>query len=524
MGAGSVQSTGPVTTHQQPAAENAPFKPAVAGNPGRLNRDSITSHQPTAYLGAARLYPQLEEKGLDQYSVTQPPEKKVDLRMTSPLASSSLNEGERNQFNMASRLIARIDGERSKEACKPNTRSEESHKLSVKLANEGLSKAKKLLNEAKELNRSVQKEVSAGGQSSLASEQVGKAVQAATDLLVQKQSELQQANADLKELQGELKQQAKLDRRALEAEQKLGQKAAKLHSDVDSIRSGIRPAANSSAQEISRHLSSVESALKKAKSAESSAGRLLASIGSEASRHGLKVETLRSGVTTQRSKASQEVQALKREVNSLKQQKKEVLGRERKLRQEQRADAKNFKGWVRKFEKADQGFEREVAKRTQNSVRAAKQTAHSSPVAPEARAPRARPQPGRVRPARSSAVTLQPLRPENANVKQFVAGVKPSANLSFSAIEQSIPKARTRTDFRQVLADIQASSLSREEKAKLRGYLSSVLLVAMKDPEKFKYLDCEVIEHSMSGFTFDEILSEYPKAVARDRERIDKSL
>ena len=109
-------------------------------------------------------------------------------------------------------------------------------------------------------------------------------------------------------------------------------------------------------------------------------------------------------------------------------------------------------------------------------------------------------------------------------MRAFLKGVKPEKGMSFDALEKSMGSMKGMAAYKQVLANIGASSLSVDEKIKLRSFLSASLLGAMKDPEKFKSFTPEFIEHIMFGGTIEEIKEEFPKAARRDMARVDKKI
>ena len=528
MDAGSVQTGGAVQAGQKPVNEKLSSN-IGAENPGRVNRSSITEHSSPALLRASQLYPTLEGKDLGDFKVAALPADDVKLHMTPPPPTPpELSKAEEIKFGRASRLIGRINTELQKGSYEPQVRSEGAFKVRVSQAKDSKDIAASLLRQAVGLDRDATLSVNlrdsglGGSRLSVAGTQAETAILAAQDLLNQRKEELEQAKAELSSLQKQFKREAKANRKAEEARHKLDNKANVLKTDVDSIRGGIEKASDSSSKAIGQELDSVKAALSKAKSAQSSANKLLGNLQKESGRHGINVEALKAKVQGFRANAGDEIAQLKKEITALKEKKSAAQRQEKKAKQAEKAEQKQFDQAIRKSRQADRDFEKPAKQTT--STKPQSEPASPSQPRKQSVSPSPSPSPKVVRKEsrRSSESELRPLNPDNADVKLYVAKVKPSSKLKFGDIEKSITSARLNADYKQALADIQAARLETSDKQKLRGYLSAAVLNAMKDPAKFQHLTPELIEHAMFGLSHDQILAEYPEAVARNKEYLSK--
>ncbi len=527
MGVGSVQSTGSVNAVQQPGNEKSSVKHSGADNPGRVNRHSITKLPPTTQLKTSQLYPSLESKALSEYGVSPLAASDVKAKMTLPPVPAELSPKENIMFGRASRVIGRINTELRKGGYEPQVRSEETFKVRISQARDSVKVAESMLKQACGLDKDATLSMNmrdsglGAGRLTVAGKQAESAIMAATGLLKQRKEELRQAKSELSSLKSELKQKAKTGRKARAAEEKLETKTNVFKKAVSSIRADIHKATNTSSRAVGKELASVESALKKAKSARSSGNKLLRGMEREAGKHGFNIDSLRTQARQSRETAGSEIVKLKAEVVALKTKKKAAQTQEKKDRRADKSEQKELnqahKKMNREFDKSEARSHTSGSSKQERVKLAATPTPTRKPtVTPSS-------EPVKRGTTASQKTALQPLQPSKANVARYVADIKPSQKLSFSAIDKSMKSVRTVKEYKQVLADINAAKLGLGDKTKLRGFLSAALLGAMKDPVKFQHLTPELIEHTMYGLSKNEIEAEYPKAVAREKQRLTQN-
>ncbi|MRI33104.1 hypothetical protein EOPP23_08920 [Endozoicomonas sp. OPT23] len=523
MGLGSVQSGG-VINHDQKAASERVSISKGADNPGRINRHSITEHQAPSQLKSARLYPALDSKSLSQYGITSqaPSDVKVHLTPAAPVPER-LSQEESIMFGRADRLIGRIETEQRKGGYEPQVRSEGAFEVQVSQARDNLKQAKNLLNQASGLDKSAALNMNlrsaglGGNELSPAGGQAEAAIIAATELVHQRKDELEQAKGELRALKKRLSMEAKANEKSRKSEDKLNRRAGTLKADVGTIRKGIKEAEGKSSKAIGKELASVEAALKKAKSVQSSANKLLGGIQRESGKHGFGADALTAETKKQRAAAGSEVEKLKQEVAVLKTKRKAAQRQEKK---EQREAKVEQKAMDQAYRKANQDFDKPTANKSAPDEK--KETTPPTPTSERvlARGGAVRRKTG-TKPQEKESITA--LQPDRANVAEYVRGITPSKKLGFGDIDRSISSVREIREYKQVLADIRASKLSLSAKQELRGHLSAALLGAMKDPAKFKHMTPKLIEHVMYGYTKDDIAAEYPKAVEREKSYLQKT-
>ena len=116
---------------------------------------------------------------------------------------------------------------------------------------------------------------------------------------------------------------------------------------------------------------------------------------------------------------------------------------------------------------------------------------------------------------------ISPVRTATVNMKQFLAGIKPSKGLSVKQIEDRIWGIKTRDDIKQILADMRAAKLDLATHHRLRSLINAGLCGFMRDDRKFETLDSSFVAHVISmGDNREEAIKEFTKAAAHLKAKL----
>ncbi|WP_062261602.1 hypothetical protein [Endozoicomonas arenosclerae] len=503
--------------------DSAPVTPQKAENPGRLNRDSLTTVDPKVSLNNGSLEPSsLSGSSLSDHDIQVVSPEDVEKKLPSEPSR------EEQLFSKASDIRERVSLAGSRARPRVDRSSKDALASALKDANSSLKEAKKLQSEAHSLAKQGVLEENLldsglGGKRMTTAERHASWAASEADHLVstrkQEVKDLEQAQKDLKT---EKKKAAKADKRAQQALHSLQKDASSLGRSVPKICSKVVAAKDQSSKRLGEELKSLERALKKANALATHGEKLLVKADEKQMKHGIDATSVRTVVQHHVSEAKTEAARLEVEVASLKKKVKSARKSEKESRHAQREIDKSIKQQER-TERQSVGKKSKPSEKT--NVRDETQPKDVKPK-DEEKQPEASQPPVKktkaTKKGRAKPKGLPALDPSKTQMRAFLKGVTPNKGMSARALEKSIDDVRRPNDYRQTLADIGASGLDVNEKLRLRSNLSAAMLGAMRDPEQFKYFDKPFIEHIMFGNSMVEIQKQYPESVKKDIERTEK--
>ncbi|KEQ16405.1 hypothetical protein [Endozoicomonas numazuensis] len=501
--------------------DSAPVTPQKAENPGRLNRDSLTTVDPKVSLNNGSLEPsRLSGSSFSDHDIQVVSPEDVENKLPSEPSR------EEQLFAKASDVRERISLEGSQSKPRVDRSSKESLATALKEANSSLKEAKKLQSEAHSLAKEGVLEENlldaglGGKQMTTAERHASWAARESDQLVSSRKQDVKALELAQKELKTEKKKAEKADKKAHQALERLQKDASSLGRSVSKIRSKVVAAKDQSSKRLGAELKSLERALKKADALATHGQKLLATADAKQMKHGVSVESVRSVVQHHVADAKAESTRLEGEIASLKKKVKSAKRAENEGKKAQKGIDRQLKQQKR--------MEQEAAKRKPEPARNAssKEASQKKEETPSVNSQRtvavAEEDKSKTAELKSRKSRLRKLQPGKTQMRAFLRGITPHKGKSTQALEKAMGDLRKPNDYRQVLADIGASGLDVDEKVRLRSNLSARMLGAMKDPGQFKYFDPEFIEHIMFGNSMVEVQQQYPVSVKKDLERIEK--
>ncbi|WP_252177501.1 hypothetical protein [Endozoicomonas sp. 4G] len=490
--------------------DSAPVTRQEADNPGRLNRQSITTVDPKVRLNNGSLEPsRLSGKSLSEF----------DIQAASPgdvkkLLPSGPSREDQLLFRVSD-VRKRISLERSKVRPSVDKSSKDALTAALKNANKSLKEAKGLQSEAHNLAKQGVLEENllelglGGKRMTRAESEAFSAAQDADQLVNTRKQEVKGLERAQKDLKAEQKKAAKADKKAHQALERLQKETLSLGRSVAKICSKVVKAKDQSSKGLGEELKSLQRALKKANGVASHGEKLLAKADEKQMKHGIDTAPIKTLVTNRISEAKTEAKRLEVEVASLKEKVKSARKSEKAKKQAQKA----IDSTIRQQERAEKQASRKKTRLPEKTQSREKRLNKDETVThiPSDK-------------ASFSPSEPLPLKPGKTQMRAFLKGITPHKGMDTQALEKAMENLSKPNDYRQVLADITASGLNVKEQLRLRSNLSACLLGAMKDPEKFKQFDRGFIEHIMFGDSMVEIQQQYPLSVKKDIERIDKAV
>ncbi|WP_257291282.1 hypothetical protein [Endozoicomonas sp. ONNA1] len=506
--------------------DSAPVIRQEAGNPGRLNCDSIIAVDLRVSLNDGSLEPsRLSGRSLPEFNIQAVLPGDVEKKL--PIQASR----EDRLAAKTNNVQKKISQERSKTRPKVDRSSEDALKVALKDANTSLKEARNLQSEAHSLAKQGVLEENllelglGGKRMTKAENDAFCAARDSDDLVSSRKQDVKDLERAQKDLKAEQKRAAKADKKAHQALDRLQKDLLSLGRSVPKIRSKVVAAKDHSSKRLGEELKSLQRAQKKAKALAAHGKKLLAKADEKQMKHGIDTAPVKDAIKHHISDAETEVKQLEIEVASLKQTVKLARQSEKAYKKQQKEDDRI----LRQQEKAAKKAARKktgLSEKTQSPKELLKKN-EASKVEKPIKEPIIEGQKQEVSRTPSDRASfspseLPPLKSGKTQMRAFLKGITPQKAMTAQALEKAMETLHKPNDYRQVLADIVASGLNVEEQVRLRSGLSACMLGAMRDPEKFKLFNRGFIEHIMFGDSMVEIQQQYPVSVKKDLERIDK--
>lgn len=269
-----------------------------------------------------------------------------------------------------------------------------------------------------------------------------------------------------------------------------------------------------SVRDHNREIRALEGDLSRAKAVSNGAVKLLKSER-KASEQGIELQGFRDQVEDVRSRAGNEVNRLKREIAIMKDSRKSASKREK----HEKAELKKAEKFAERQRKVLEQQKKEVRREALAEKKKAKQQPVQQQVQPErvrtdTLAPRTVVQAKKAAVAGAEGDTARLVRMERKDMKAFLSGVRPQ-KMTVAQLEHAISTMRTPGDYKQVIANISASGLSRDEQVRLRSNVSTALATFVKSEGNVRKIDNRFVAHVMFGNSSaeSELLDNYSKTV-----------
>ena len=358
-------------------------------------------------------------------------------------------------------------------------------------------------------------------------------------------SRTEKASSEARQLVEELKQELTAAKKQLKGFESRTRSTRRIHRTLSTLQKGqaefheVKPGLLTSSKEHSKHIRVLEKQLHHASSVHSGAERLLDNERT-LSQRGLHLEGIRSKAENIRNKASSEIVRLKKEISTLKGSRKSAARREAKEKAETKKAKRFAQAQKRAFEKMEKQSEREVRAEQraidqqlkQDAVQDAKmQRKRGAKLAPttEKKSGRAaiegvqreRISQAKVKAEARKASTRRAVRQEKVHMPTFLAGIK-GKRMSVDRLEDMIWSMRTPQDFKQAIANIQASGLDSKTRTRLRSLVGAALNGFVKNEINVRQIDNQFVAHVMFGDSMPEVLANYEKTVQRLAQKLDR--
>lgn len=422
-----------------------------------------------------------------------------------------------------------------------NQRPKASSKNSERGFKEQMSQLESSLNQAKKLQRGVTKAVWKVDREKTIedlsfSRYEGSVSKSTTEKLSsearQMVEELRQEVSEAKQLHKQFESRTRSTKRIHNAFNALKKGRAQFHE--------LKPASPlNTTKDHSGHIRGLEKQLHHAKSVHSGAERLLRTA-LIASQQGLNLDELKSDTENIRTEASSEVERLKKEIAITRDSKKGASRREAKERAETKKAKRFAQAQKKTFEKMEKQAKREAKAEQRQIDQQLKNDAIQDAELQRKRGSKLTPTTEReVRKASVDSIkreranrtkaraearktnTVSAVRQEQVHMPTFLAGIK-GKRMSVDRLEDMIWSIRKPNDFKQAIANIQASGLDTNTQVRLRSLVSSALNGFVKNESNVRKIDNQFVAHVMYGDSTPEVLANYEKTVRRLAQRLER--
>lgn len=358
-------------------------------------------------------------------------------------------------------------------------------------------------------------------------------------------SQTEQISSEAKELVEELRHELIEAKKQLKGFESRVRSTKRLHRVLSTLQKGrdefheVNPGLLTSSKEHSKHIRVLEKQLHHASSVHSGAEKLL-KTGRTASQQGLKLEDVRTEAESIRNEAATEIKRLKKEISNVKGSKESAVRREAK----EKADTKQSRRFARAqkkvFEKMEKQAKREARTEQRNIDLQLKKDAVQDAELQRKRGEKLAPttekearrstveavKRGRTARAKAKAQarkvsTNSAVRQEKVHMSTFLAGIR-GKRMSVDRLEDMIWSIHTPKDFKQAIANIQASGLDDKTQVRLRSLVSAALNGFVKNESNVRQIDNQFVAHVMFGDSKPEVLANYEKTVQRLAQKLDR--